>query len=99
MHATLRSYTLGFVASLLLTLLSFYLVISKPFAPQNLLYLIVSLALVQALFQLRFFLHLGSEAKPRWETAIFYFMVLVLLILAIGSLWIMYNLNSRMGHD
>jgi cytochrome o ubiquinol oxidase operon protein cyoD len=55
--------------------------------------------------QLRFFLHLGQEAKPRWETMIFYFMVLVLLIIALGSLWIMHDLEERvmsnmeMTHD
>jgi cytochrome o ubiquinol oxidase operon protein cyoD len=29
-------------------------------------------------------MHLGQEAKPRWESVVFYFMVLVLLIVALG---------------
>ena len=32
---------------------------------------IVALALLQAIVQLLFFLHVGQEAKPRWETLVF----------------------------
>lgn len=106
-HGTLMSYVIGFIASILLTAASFFLVISRMLSGQALIYTIVGLALVQATFQLLFFLHLGKEAKPRWESVVFYFMLLVLLIIAIGSLWIMYDLNDRvmsnmtmeMSHD
>ena len=94
-HGTLKAYVIGFFASLLLTSLSFFIAIVKPFSEQHLIYALVSLAMAQAIVQLLFFLHLGQEAKPRWETLVFYFMVLVLLIIVIGSLWIMYDLNDR----
>lgn len=98
-HGTLKSYVIGFVASLLLTGASFFLVLTKFFSEQILIYTIISFALAQAIFQLRFFLHLGQEAKPRWQRLIFYFMVLILLIIVIGSLWIMNDLNNRMMLD
>lgn len=94
-HGTLKSYLIGFIASLALTGTSFFLVIYRLLPGQTLIYTIVALALVQAIFQLLFFLHVGQEAKPRWETVVFYFMVMVLFIIAIGSLWIMYDLNNR----
>jgi cytochrome o ubiquinol oxidase operon protein cyoD len=94
-HGTVKSYAIGLAASLLLTGASFFLVITKVITGQPLIHTIVSLALLQAIFQLRFFLHVGQEPKPRWETVIFIFMVVILLIIAIGSLWIMYNLNDR----
>ena len=94
-HGTFKSYFIGFIASLLLTALSFFLVISKLISGQALIFAIVGLALFQAIFQLLFFLHLGQEPKPRWESVIFYFMVMVLLIIVIGSLWIMYDLDDR----
>ena len=94
-HGTLKSYVIGFVVSVALTILSFYLVISETMTGHNLIYTIMGLALVQAIVQLHFFLHVGQEDKPRWETLVFYFMVLVLLIVAVGSLWIMYDLNER----
>lgn len=105
-HGTLKAYCIGFVASLLLTAASFLLVAKKWLIGPTLVYVIVALALTQAIVQLLFFLHVGEEAKPRWETMVFYFMVMVLLIIAIGSLWIMYDLNDRvmgnmeeMNHD
>lgn len=94
-HGSLKSYVIGFSISLILTAISFTLVITKALSDQNTIYTIVGLALVQAIAQLLFFLHLGKEAKPRWETVVFYFMVAVLLIIAIGSLWIMNDLNYR----
>lgn len=94
-HGTLKSYVIGFTASILLTAASFLMVITKLFSGRALIYTIVGLALLQAIFQLLFFLHVGKEAKPRWETLVFYFMVLVLFIIAAGSLWIMSDLNDR----
>ena len=99
-HGTLKAYVIGFVASLLLTAASFSYCHTQGCSQDTaLIYTIVGLALVQAIVQLLFFLHVGQEAKPRWETVVFYFMVLVLLIIAIGSLWIMYDLNDRVMSD
>ena len=95
-HGTLHSYILGLIVSLLLTLGSFGLVLTGVISGQILLYTIVVLGLIQAAVQLRFFLKLGHEGHPRWETMVFIFMFLVLLIIAIGTLWIMSNLNNRL---
>lgn len=94
-HGSLKGYLIGFVASLLLTSLSFLLVINQWLTGRALVYGLIVLALTQAICQLIFFLHEGQEPKPRWETLVFYFMILVLLIIALGSLWIMSDLNDR----
>ena len=94
-HGSLKSYAIGSVASLFLTSLSFLLVVGQLLAAHTLLYTIAGLALVQAAVQLIYFLHLGREGKPRWETFIFCFMLLILLIIACGTLWIMHDLNVR----
>jgi len=91
-HGTIKSYVIGFTASLLLTSVSFLLVAKEMVSG----HILIALALLQAAIQLRFFLHLGQEAKPRWETLIFYFMLLLLAIVAFGTLWIMSDLNDRM---
>ena len=98
-HGTYKDYAIGFLSSLLLTIVSFSLVISKIISGPMLLYTITALAIAQAIIQLLFFLHVGQEEKPRWETLVFYFMVLVLLIIALGSLWVMNDLNERMMTD
>lgn len=94
-HGTLKSYVIGFLASFLLTAFSFTLVMMQLLEGKMLVYTLLILAMIQALIQLVCFLHVGQEAKPRWETLIFYFMGIILLIIAIGSLWIMYDLNER----
>lgn len=95
-HGTLSAYIVGFISCLVLTGISFSLVVTKALDGDNLLYALALLAIVQAFFQLLCFLHLGQEAKPRWESIIFWFMTLVLLIIVAGSLWIMYDLDERM---
>lgn len=94
-HGSLRAYLIGFATCLVLTGISFSLVITKALSGTMLVYSLAGLAFVQAIVQLLFFLHLGQEAKPRWETWIFCFMVAVLLIIVLGSLWIMHDLNDR----
>lgn len=95
-HGSKKSYAVGFVSSLLLTGASFAIVGLRLLPASIAMYAISAFALLQAIIQLLFFLHLGQEDKPQWETLIFYFMVLILLIIVVGSLWIMYDLNARM---
>ena len=92
---TLKLYAIGFFGSLFLTGLSFSLAIEQFFSKKVLIIVLVFLALVQAFVQLLFFMHFGKEEKPRWMTLIFSFMALVLLIVVLGSLWIIFDLNNR----
>lgn len=58
---------------------------------------LIGFAISQLLVQLIFFLHLGRESKPRWNILVFLFAALVVLIVVVGSLWIMNNLDYHMG--
>jgi cytochrome o ubiquinol oxidase operon protein cyoD len=98
-HGTYSAYGFGFIISFVLTGISFLLVLIKIFSKEHLTYIIAIIAFIQAVCQLRFFLHIGQEEKPKWESLVFYFMVLVLLIIVLGSLWIMIDLNSRVMGD
>ena len=95
-RGTLMSYVTGFVLSLLLTITAYVSVVNQGVSRNMLIGVIVGLAVVQLLVQLVFFLHLGRESRPRFNLVIFLFMLLVLGILVIGSLWIMHNLNYHM---
>lgn len=95
-HASLRSYITGFVLSLLLTVAAYVSVVNEIVTGQTLVIAIVGLAVAQLLVQLIFFLHLGREEKPRLNLTVFAFMLLVVGIIVIGSLWIMDNLNYNM---
>jgi len=95
-HGTFKAYLIGFILCTLLTAASFSLVMAKILSGRLLIYTIISFGIVQAVVQLLCFLHIGQEAKPRWETLVFCCTLLVLLIVIIGSLWIMHDLNDRM---
>lgn len=94
-HGSYKHYAIGFFGSLILTALSFFLVIAAALEKKSLIYALVALALIQAFIQVRYFLHVGEEPKPKWETGIFFFMVMVVLIIVVGTVWIMYDLNNR----
>lgn len=94
-YGTLRSYVLGFALSLLFTFASYYLVVEQLLSGWSLGSALMGLGVIQAMIQMLFFLHLGNEPKPYWNVLLFLFMLLVLVIIAAGSLWIMINLNAR----
>jgi cytochrome o ubiquinol oxidase operon protein cyoD len=95
-HGTLKSYVIGFIFSIYLTVTAYLLVVDHTLSGWALMLLIASLALAQFLVQLLFFLHLGRETKPRWKLLVFIFMIVIVVILVGGSLWIMANLNYHM---
>jgi len=96
---TLTKYTIGFVCSALLTLVAYILVVGGiRMSSMALIGILGALALVQAAVQLVFFLHLGDEIRPRYKLLAFWFMMLTLVIVVVGSLWIMDNLNYNMMH-
>lgn len=98
-HGSLRSYTTGFILSIVFTLTAYLLVVHRTFTRFYIISAIVALALIQFMIQLFYFLHLGKETKPRWKLFVLIFMVLIVLILVFGSIWIMNNLNYRMSPE
>jgi cytochrome o ubiquinol oxidase subunit IV len=100
-HGTLTSYVVGFVLSIALTLAAYSAVVNRSMPDSRLVVLVIALAMAQLLVQLIFFLHMGKESRPRWNLQVFGFMLMVLLIIVLGSLWIMHNLNYNMmsPHD
>lgn len=92
----MKSYVLGFVFAVLLTLIAYFMVVNHALSGGALIGAIMGLAAVQLLVQLFFFLHFGQEKDSTWNQAIFYFMLLVLVIIVGGTLWIMYHLNYNM---
>lgn len=94
---TVTKYFVGFILSLLLTGAAYGLVVYAP-EYEWLLLSIGVLAVVQMIVQLVFFLHLGEESKPRQKTISFLLMMFMLLILVVGSIWIMANMDYNMMH-
>ncbi len=93
---TVKEYTLGFITSLGLTLISYFLVVNHLLTGVVLQSALGALATVQAAVQLMLFLNLGHGTKPRWNLILFLFTVMIILIVVVGSIWIMNNLDYNM---
>lgn len=95
----LRGYVVGFVMSIILTLGAYMLVVGGAFTVNETVGAIIALAVAQLVVQVLYFLHMGSEARPRWNTMSFVFTAFIVLALVVGSLWIMANLNYNTMPD
>lgn len=94
-HGTIVSYTIGFLLSIGLTLLAFFV---SPQLGTFAVPCIVLSAIIQLFVQLVFFLHLGREKDTGWNVGMFTFAVVIISMLVIGTLWIMNNLAHLHMH-
>ena len=92
-NLSFKPITLGFIFSLILTAAAYRIVTHYHLSNMVLTSAVVVLGCVQAVLQVIFYLHVGLEAKPHWNTVMFLFMVLLMVIVVGGSLWIMHNLG------
>ncbi len=95
-HGTVRSYVTGFVLSVILTVIPFGLVMSGILPTATAVPVCIGFALVQIVVHLVYFLHMNGSSSQSWNMAAFVFTVLIVAILVIGSLWVMYHLDTNM---
>lgn len=102
MKITLKSYIIGFTASLALTFAAAWLAWAdmrsggKMLSWQSFYGAVIGLAIVQLVIQLVFFMHLAGEKGPRWRLVAFVSTAGIILIIVAGSVWIMNHLNYNM---
>ncbi len=95
-HSTFRGYMTGFVLAVILTVIPFWLVMgdvidSKPFT----IAIIVAFAAVQIFVHMIFFLHVDAKGESGWNLLSLLFTGMLLIIMLVGSLWIMYHLHEN----
>lgn len=101
-HGSITTYTIGFILSLVLTLVAYIAVeIHRTSGHASLSHelvipLILSLAVLQLFVQLIFFLHVGFSKKDPWNLVFLISTVSIILVVILASLWIMYHLNYNM---
>lgn len=105
MKNTKLSYVTGYVLSVILTL-SAYVLVSTHISHQHnypsdtfMKLSLPALAVIQLFVQMILFLRLGRDKKPKWNTYTFGFALLIVLIIVVGSLWIMSNLDHHMMYS
>ncbi len=101
-HGSLRDYVIGFVLSVVLTAIPFWLVMGGPPVSRGVVvFIAISFAVVQMVVHVVYFLHLKSGSEDGWNmTSLVFTLILVVITLA-GSIWVMYHLDANMmpAHD
>ena len=95
-HAPVRylSYIVGFVLSVITTLVAYFFVVNGTFPAAVLLYVVAGLAVIQLVVQVVFFLHIGRGSH--WKLITFLFTAVFVVIVVVGTIWVMNNLNYNM---
>lgn len=98
-HGSHKSYLIGFILSIILTVIPFGMVMQGSASESTLISVLVICAVVQIVVHLVYFLHLNTSSEQQWNLIAFVFAVMIIAILVVGSLWIMWYLNyNLMGH-
>lgn len=95
-HGSVKSYLIGFVLSVILTAIPFWMVMTGAATPVTLIVAISLFAVVQIVVHLVYFLHMNTHSEGGWNFIALVFTGLIIAIVVVGSLWIMYNLNINM---
>jgi len=93
---SLRSYATGFILAIILTAISFALVMSGAATRSVTLFGAFAAAVAQILVHLHYFLHLDTSSATRWNALALAFTLLIMAIFVGGTLWIMYHLHYRL---
>jgi len=96
-HGSRRSYLIGFALSSVLTAIPFWLVMSDVLGdPGATSIAVIVFAVLQIVVHTICFLHVNTQAEGGWTLVAYVFTGVILLITILGSLWIMYHLNTNM---
>ena len=100
-HSTLKGYMTGFVLSVILTAIPFWLVMTGALPAATTGLIISAFAVVQILVHMVFFLHMNGKAEGGWMLMSTIFTIVFLGITLAGTLWVMYHMNTNMmpGHN
>lgn len=99
-HGSVEEYKRGLYWSLGLTAIPFALVMIGGLSPSIIMLVVLLCAVAQIFVQLVFFLHMNTSSEQSWNVISGVFIVLIVLIVVLGSVWIMQHLNHNMlmGH-
>jgi cytochrome o ubiquinol oxidase operon protein cyoD len=96
-HGSRRAYLVGFLLSVVLTALPFWLVMTGALGnPQATAAVIIVAAFAQILVHTVCFLHVNPRVEGGWTLMAYIFTAVLILICISGSLWIMHHLNANM---
>lgn len=96
-HVSLNGYLTGFVLSVVLTAVPFWLVMTGTLeSKQATAIAVMAFAAVQVVVHMVCFLHMNPKSEGGWSITALIFTLILVVILLSGSLWVMYHLNTNM---
>jgi len=103
-HGTFRSYMTGFILSVILTAIPFWLVMANVIKGSvETSIVIMAFAAVQIVVHMIYFLHMNTRMQGGWTFMALAFTLTLVVITLTGSIWVMYHLDTNMmpmsAHD
>ena len=96
-HATLGGYVTGFVLSVILTAIPFWVVMTKAIDSTGYTILVIlAFAAVQIVVHMIYFLHMNTKSEGGWSLLALIFTVVLVVITLSGSIWVLYHLKHNM---
>lgn len=96
-HVSMRDYAVGFVLSVILTAIPFALVMGNVFNNSVTTALVIlAFGAVQIVVHMVYFLHMNSKSEGGWTMLALMFTLILVVITLVGSIWVMFHLNSNM---
>lgn len=96
-HSSFSGYLVGFVLSIVLTAIPFWLVMARVIADRNTALLVLgAFAVVQILVHMVCFLHMNGQVEGGWTLLSTLFTVVFVAVGIAGTLWVMVHMNAQM---
>ncbi len=96
-HGTFRSYMTGFVLSVVLTAIPFWLVMGDVLGDTlRTSIVIMALAAVQIVVHMIYFLHMNTKSEGGWTFLALVFTLTLVVVTLVGSIWVMYHMDQNM---
>lgn len=95
-HGSMATYVVGFILSLIFSLIPYFLVVNKTLSGTALVATILGFGVIQMIIQIFFFLHLGRGPKPLYNVVFFVATVCMILVVVVASVFIMDHLHYNM---
>jgi cytochrome o ubiquinol oxidase operon protein cyoD len=97
MHFSVKEYAIGFILSVILTVIPFWLVMDGVLStPAATAIAIMVLGAIQIVVHMIYFLHMNTKSEGGWTAMALIFTVIIVFITLVGSLWVMHHLNTKM---
>jgi cytochrome o ubiquinol oxidase operon protein cyoD len=95
-HGSVKDYSVGFILSVILTAIPFWLVMGHVLEPGTTKAVILGFAAVQVIVHMIYFLHMNSSSEGGWNMLALILTIILLGIVLSGSIWVMFHMNANM---